>query len=271
VVRLDTATPTTAARARNNGFAALRTLRPDSRFVQFVDGDCELTAGWLETAASFLSERSDVAVVCGRRRERHPSASVYNRLCDVEWDTPVGQTSACGGDALMRTDAFAAVGGFRGELIAGEEPELCLRLRERGWKIWRLDAEMTRHDAALARLVQWWTRCVRGGYAMAEVSQLHWRSPLGIWKRELTRALCLGCLLPVLILASALLHPGALLAATFYPLHICRIAIRRGPARSASWAYGLFMTLAKFAESQGALKFHWRRLGQGAAQLIEYK
>jgi hypothetical protein len=33
---------------------------------------------------------------------------------------------------------------------AGEEPELCVRLRRRGWRILRLDAEMTRHDAASA-------------------------------------------------------------------------------------------------------------------------
>ena len=36
---------------------------------------------------------------------------------------------------LVRVEAFEAVGGFRPELIAGEEPELCMRLREKGWKI----------------------------------------------------------------------------------------------------------------------------------------
>ena len=35
-----------------------------------------------------------VAVVCGRRRERLPEASVYNRLCDLEWDGPPGETEA---------------------------------------------------------------------------------------------------------------------------------------------------------------------------------
>ena len=73
-----------------------------------------------------MVQHSDVAVVCGRRRERHPSASIYNRLCDIEWDTPVGQTSACGGDSLVRAEAFEAVGGFRAQLMAGEEPEALL-------------------------------------------------------------------------------------------------------------------------------------------------
>src|SRR6266446_1639370 len=47
VVQLDTAQPFTAARARNRGFAALLTLRPNLQFVQFLDGDCELLGGWL--------------------------------------------------------------------------------------------------------------------------------------------------------------------------------------------------------------------------------
>src|SRR5262245_28643656 len=49
VVKLDLAQPFTAARARNEGFAALKALRPDIRFVQFVDGDCELVDDWLRT------------------------------------------------------------------------------------------------------------------------------------------------------------------------------------------------------------------------------
>jgi len=72
VVNLDISRPFSAARARNEGFAALVELNPNVRFVQFVDGDCELVSGWLEAALEFLARRNDVAVVCGRRRERHP-------------------------------------------------------------------------------------------------------------------------------------------------------------------------------------------------------
>ena len=43
-----------------------------------------------------------------------------------------------------------AVGGFRDDLIAGEEPELCVRLRAAGWRIWRLlESDMAFHDAAM--------------------------------------------------------------------------------------------------------------------------
>src|SRR4029079_3842379 len=71
VVNLDLTQPFTAARARNEGFAALISLNPQVRFVQFVDGDCELVAGWLAIASTFLMNKADIAVVCGRRRERH--------------------------------------------------------------------------------------------------------------------------------------------------------------------------------------------------------
>jgi glycosyltransferase involved in cell wall biosynthesis len=271
VVRLDTAEPFTAARARNAGFAALKALMPNVQFVQFIDGDCELVDAWLVTAMEFIGQRRDVAVVCGRRRERYPSASVYNSLCDIEWNTPVGEAAACGGDSLMRVEAFEPVGGFRAQLIAGEEPELCLRLREQEWKIWRLDAEMTRHDAAITRFRQWWMRTVRGGYAATEVARLHWHSPFAIWKWELARAVFWSGLVPVLIGAGALFQPIALTGALIYPFQICRIAIARGADSSESWTYALFMMLAKFAEFQGILTFHWRGLRRNTLELIEYK
>src|SRR5512139_2136631 len=138
VVALDMTVPFTAARARNEGFKRMRKLYPQAEYVQFLDGDCELSPAWLEKAASFLDLNLSVAAVCGRRRERWPERTVYNMLCDIEWDTPIGEAKACGGDVLMRVDAFEEVHGFRPDLIAGEEPELCVRLRASGWKIWRL-------------------------------------------------------------------------------------------------------------------------------------
>ena len=118
VVDLDLSIPFTAARARNAGFERLCREWPDVTYVQFVDGDCELEAGWIAKAEQTL-DSEDWAVVCGRRRERYREATIYNRLCDMEWDTPVGPAAACGGDAMMRVDVFRQVGGFSEDLIAG--------------------------------------------------------------------------------------------------------------------------------------------------------
>jgi GT2 family glycosyltransferase len=149
-----------------------------------VDGDCEVVSGWLETAYQTLTNHPEIAVVCGRRRERFPDASIYNRLCDLEWNTPIGDAKACGGDAMMRVVAFRQVEGFNSKLIAGEEPELCYRLRQQGWKIWRLDVEMTLHDADMKRFNQWWKRNVRAGHAYAEVAWLHGKEPERYWVKE---------------------------------------------------------------------------------------
>ena len=270
VVKLDLAQPFTAARARNEGFAKLIVLRPNVRFVQFVDGDCTLAPLWIDSAVAFMENRPDVAIVCGRRRERNPAESIYNRMLDDEWNTPIGEATACGGDALVRVEAFKRVGGFRPSLIAGEEPELCLRLREGGWKIWRLNEEMTQHDAAMYSFTQWWLRSVRSGYAFAEVSRLHRTSPHAIWGRETARAVFWAGILPLLICAGALIHPYALSLALAYPLQVVRIRIRRG-ASSESWWYATLSVPGKFAQLWGGLKFYSRNLRRQPAKLIEYK
>ena len=99
VLALDMAKPFTAARARAEGVAMLFDRFPDTTFVMFIDGDCEMESGWLATAGEFLNAHPDFATVCGRRRERHPEASFYNRLADFEWDTPVGEAAAQAGKA----------------------------------------------------------------------------------------------------------------------------------------------------------------------------
>lgn len=272
VLMLDMGTPFTAARARNEGFCALQRRLPTMRWVQFVDGDCEVDGGWLATAQAFLDEHPDVAVVCGRRRERFPQRSVYNLLCDLEWDTPVGEAKACGGDALMRVDALAAVGGFRPELIAGEEPELCVRLRAKGWKVWRLDAEMTLHDAAMTRFSQWWRRSLRAGHAYAEGAYLHGQAPERHWLRESRRAWLWGLGIPLVILLACLLLGGwCLLLLLVYPLQVVRLARRGGKSVRENWLQAVFLVLGKFPEMLGQLKFLRHRIAAGKPTLIEYK
>ena len=263
VVALDMARPFTAARARNAGVDA---LEGSPGFVQFLDGDCVLRDGWLATARQFLEDRPDVAVVCGRRRERFPEASVYNALIDAEWDTPVGEAKACGGDALMRLQALKDVGGYNDTLIAGEEPELCVRLRQAGWKIWRLDAEMTWHDAALSRFGQWWRRSKRAGHAFAEGAHLHGAPPERHWVAETRRALLWGAMLPMgIFLLFLLVGPWALLLLLVYPAQVLRLSRRHG----LRWAF--FTTLGKVPEALGALSFHLGRLRGKQNALIEYK
>ena len=272
VVDLDMRLPFTAARARNAGFRRLREIDPDLTYVQFLDGDCELVNGWTEYAIAFLIERPDVAVVCGRLRERHPERSVYNWLCDREWQVEPGEVQLCGGIAMVRVDAFEAVSGFREDLIAGEEPELCVRLRRIGWRIWRLDTEMALHDAAMMRFGQWWRRALRSGYAFAEGAYLHGSLPERHWVWESGRAWLWGIILPVAcLMVGVILGPWGWVAWLIYPLQVLRQAVRNQGSPSQRTLVALFQVLARFPEACGQIKFIGDRLFGRQAQLIEYK
>ncbi|MBK8012620.1 MAG: glycosyltransferase [Deltaproteobacteria bacterium] len=306
VVELDLSRPFTAARARNEGFERLMAIasRPrteatptptptpastptpglESRpgfepgsllaYVQFIDGDCEIVPGWLARGRARLIERKDLAVVCGRRREKYPGASIYNRLCDLEWDTPVGEAEACGGDALMRIEAFQRAEGFNASLICGEEPDLCLRLRRLGYAVERLDAEMTRHDAAMAEFHQWWKRSVRAGYAYAEGASNHADGDEAYSKKDVRSILFWGAL-PAVALGAGVPTLGlSLCMLGAYPLGARRIyqgERARGRSPSDALLYASFCMLGKFPELQGLARYYSNRLRGRASALIEYK
>jgi len=271
VVNLDMTRPFTAAPARNEGFAALMKLMPEAKYVQFVDGDCEVVSGWLDIALEFLQTNAKVAAVCGRRRERFPNRSIYNALCDAEWDTPIGQTRSCGGDVMMRTDALRGVNGYRSDLIAGEEPELCVRLRQAGWQIWRLGEEMTLHDANIVRFGQWWKRAMRGGYAFAQGAFLHGAPPESHCVTPVRRLWAWGLGLPMLIVFGFLFTPWAVLILLAYPLQMLRLASRDQDLRTGRWHRAFFLVASKFPEMIGALKFTFNRCSGKSGTLIEYK
>lgn len=271
IVELDTRHAFTAARARNAGFARLMAMGPVD-LVQFIDGDCTLREGWIAMAQAFLAANPGVAVVCGRRRERFPQASVYNRLCDWEWDTPIGEASACGGDAMMRAAVLQAVGGFDPTLIAGEEPELCVRIRQAGWRIWRLDAEMTLHDAAMTRFAQWWKRTRRAGHAFAEGAAMHGAPPERHFVAPTRRAVFWGAVLPGATLLAALPSGGlSLVLLLAYPAQVLRLAFRKGIGLRQSWEQALFLMLGKVPEALGVAEYWLRRRFRRPAGLIEYK
>ncbi|HXE52500.1 MAG TPA: glycosyltransferase [Tepidisphaeraceae bacterium] len=282
VVELDTSLPFSAARARNSGFERLLRSDPQVRLVQFVDGDCQIVDGWIERASRELEMHNDVAVVCGRRRERDPDASVYNRLADLEWDTAVGETQSCGGDALMRVDAFQAVGGFDASVVAGEEPELCQRLRAKGWKILRIDSEMTQHDSAMLHLSQWWRRAVRSGYGWMDIRARFPGNEAAARQVRSSRTWSLGWL------AAAIIALGAgtlalnirwgvfacLLVVLLFPLQMLRIAAgvrQRVGHPSDAIAYAFLTMLSKWANVIGQAHYWKDRRAGRIARMIEYK
>ncbi len=271
VVELDMTVPFSAARARNAGFEHLRSVAPKLVYVQFVDGDCEVDSAWLGKAVEFLNRNPEVVAVCGRRRERFPERTIFNALCDIEWDTPVGETRACGGDSMMRIDAFEAVHGFRADLIAGEEPELCVRLRANGGKIWRLNAEMTMHDAAMTRIGQWWKRAKRAGYAFAEGASLHGAPPERHYVAQARRAFLWGLAIPAMIMAATAVNPVSIGLLLAYPLQVLRIVAKGKIGNRMVWWHAVFQVMGRFPEGFGMLNFVRDRFLGKKGVLIEYK
>lgn len=273
VVELDLRVAFTASRARNEGFRRLIELQHNLDYVFFVDGDCEVVDGWLEKATRFLNEHSDFAIVWGFRRERYPEKSVYNMLCDLEWcDYPTGDVKFCGGDALTRVEAFQQVEGYRPDLICGEEPEMCVRLRQAGWRIWHLTENMTLHDAAMYRFGQWWQRMRRAGYGFAQGAALHGAPPERFGVLESWRAWLWGLLIPLAaVVFGFAVGWWSLLVLLVYPLQFMRLVIGgKRTLRENCWRAGALL-LSKFPELLGQLKYLTDRLRRVQSRLIEYK
>lgn len=275
VVQLDPARPFSAARARNEGFERLLAMAPEVELVQFVDGDCELMGDWLRLGSALLGERTDVAIVCGRLRERYPEASVYNRLCDLEFDREPGEVKGCGGIFLCRAGAFREVGGFDARVVAGEEPELCVRLRRAGWKVWRLRDEMAWHDSAMTRFGQWWKRGVRSGLAYAQGAALHGAGPERYCVRECVGIWAWAFCLPLVALGLAWWTRGwSLLVLLAYPIQVWRVRCgwrRPERARGDAWWYALACVGIKWPQWVGQMEFLRRRLLGEAPRIIEHK
>jgi glycosyltransferase involved in cell wall biosynthesis len=282
VVELDRSVPFSASRARNAGFAALRELG-DFDCIQFVDGDCEILDGWIDAGSTFLMQHEQFAACCGLLREREPNASIYNGICDVEWAVKTGESDACGGLAMYRVSALQAVGGFDPTVAAGEERELCGRLRAKGWKIMRLDAPMATHDAAMKHFAQWWRREIRAGYGGLDVAT-RFENGNGNFSRQIRSARIWGLVFPLTFIVFALAAgairglrialPIVALMLCVYVLQILRIAIktkRRGRTLKFSLTYAFLLMLAKWAQLIGQFRYiRDRRQGQ-QPRLIEHK
>ncbi len=271
----------TAARARNAGIAALVAAAPDVAFVQTIDGDCEMDAGWLAQGLATLRTDAGLGAVTGRLRERYPERSLYNALCDHEWNGVPGEVPGFGGIALLRMQALNDAGQYRADMIAGEDTEMAMRMRKAGWRIRRIAADMALHDANITRFGQWWKRARRGGHGFAEMAYLHPDARWPDWPRTCRSIVAWGAVLPAVALAGVVLaavSPWTLLitaaVVALYPLKATRIAAaKRVEGVSPPLARrigGLFM-LGKFPELLGLTEFRRNRRAGRASAIIEYK
>ena len=275
VVELDSSILFSAARARNEGYQWLKSANPNIELVQFVDGDCELFQDWLQTGANALVTNGGVAIVCGRLRERYPETSLYNRICDIEWNRLPGEVDACGGIFMMRVSVFHEVGGFNPSIISGEEPELCLRIRRMGWKVLRLPQNMAWHDAAMVRFSQWWHRSVRSGHGYAEGMARYGQNAERYYFKESISIWVWAAVLPVVILCGAWPTNGlSLFLLILYPFKLWRIArwaAHLNDRVGDRWIFSSHCLLAKWPELWGQIKYWLNHFRGRQPAIIEHK
>ena len=274
VIELDMSIPFSAARARNEGYQYLLSAYSDIDYIQFFDGDCEVCEGWIATAHKCLEDNPRLAAVCGRTRERFPDKTIYNKLCEIEWDAPVGPTKSTGGGFMCRRQALVEVGGFDPRVIAGEEPELCFRLRQSGWEIERLGHDMVLHDADMTSFRQWWRRTERSGHAYAQAVSMHGRSHERYYVKDLVRVLLWALLIPAFTLVFTVFFSAwFLLLLLVYPLKIAQIA--QAEIKRHGFYIGLVhastLVLCKFPQFKGVIHFVVKYLTGQNFKIIEHK
>jgi GT2 family glycosyltransferase len=272
VHELDPARPFTAARGRNEGLELLLARVPDAAFVQFLDGDCVLAPDWIDRALAHMTAHPDVGVLAGRLREDMREKNVYHRLADMEWDVPSGDVESTGGICMMRVSAFREAGGFDPGIPAGEELNLALRIKARGYRVVRIAEDMALHDIKMQHFKQWWKRAKRYGHATAESLYLY-----GIEDRqrrkELASILAWGAALPSAALALALPTLGTSLGLLAgYPVLFMRVRkhrIEHGDRPDDAALYATAQVLAKFAGVTGVMEFT-RRWLRGDLQHVKH-
>lgn len=265
--------PYTAARGRSIGTELLERELPGIEFVLYVDGDCTLAATFVETAIAFLDRHPRAAAVAGRRREQ--GSDFWSRVIDLEWDVPAGVVTAVGGDSIMRLSAVHEAGGWPVDVIAGEEPDLCLRMGGHGWECHRISAEMTTHDIRMTNVRQYLRRGFRSGHAYAEVAWRRRRRGGGGRLRSVLSILLYGAVIPLAALISSFVFwPAVVVCVLLYVRLMVVLAVRcrrRGHDLPLAIAYATLTTVGKFSQTLGVFRFVLGRVLGRRSKIVEYQ
>jgi GT2 family glycosyltransferase len=276
VVKLSADRPFSAARGRNEGMAELLRRWPATEFVLFLDGDCTLCSDFPSAALSAFAQYPDCGIVTGHLSERQPEASLYNRLCSIEWQSPPGFIRGgrgLGGIMAVRVAAFRAAGGFNEQAIAGEEADFAARLELAGWSVLKIDAPMAIHDAHMLHFGQWWRRTERSGHAMAH-RYLGQSGSTDDGARAVRSALFWGFILPLAVVLLLIPTRGAslllLLGYAWLGSRTFRYYRAKGLDGPDARLATRFVIYGKFPEFLGILRYGVNRF-RGRFHVIDWR
>jgi GT2 family glycosyltransferase/glycosyltransferase involved in cell wall biosynthesis/Tfp pilus assembly protein PilF len=152
---------------RNLGFARACNQGADAsaaEYVLFLNNDTVPNEGWLEAMVAAADADPAVGIVGARLLYpdgtiQHAGLHMVNGIPDHEFrgaaadDPRVTQTRdldmVTGACLLIRRELFIELGGFDAQFVNGvEDVDLCLRARERGWRVvYCADAVVEHHEA----------------------------------------------------------------------------------------------------------------------------
>jgi len=115
------------------------------KYLFFIDGDTLLYRNWLPRGIRFLEEHQEAAVVAGSVHEIfEDEAGKTVGFLKHRYGHLAGPASvkAMGGIALYRKSVLDQVGPFNPFIAADEEPELGIRIRHAGYRLFRLPEPM---------------------------------------------------------------------------------------------------------------------------------
>jgi len=159
VIALDADQRLTAAAGRHVGYQ-----QATGRFILFLDGDMELYPGWLEQALNLLIENPQIAAITGTLIDRPKATPARHTLLTPLRSDPIipKDIKHGGGAAIYRRSVLEEVGSFNPYLYSDEEPDLCIRIRHRGYRVVQLDHPIAMHytdpDGQLSTLIARWRR-----------------------------------------------------------------------------------------------------------------
>lgn len=268
VAKLDDPSPS-AGKARNLGWKMAA-----APIVMFLDGDTQLHPNFVIKGLLALEDK-ELCAVFGRLKEVHPEKSIYIRVMDLDWVFPLGKTLFFGGNVLVRRCAIAAVDGFDPTLKAGEEPEMCARLRADGWNIEHIDVPMARHDLAITTFKAYWLRAYRSGIAYAEVAERMRLRGDPLWQHDAKRDFRHGLLFtvtPIVMWVHPIVTLAVLMAAVTVLARTAKRCDWKAPGQTLlCWQYAAHVLFQKIPAFFGQLQ--WRRAQRRHAEIhmVEYK
>ncbi len=251
-----------AAENRNLGFVHAR-----GHYIQFVDGDMLLAADWPAAAAAFLEAHPETAAVCGNLREK--TQGLLHQAMELDWLPRQGPIRHCGGAAMFRRDILERMGGFPEDVLYGEEPCLCWRIRnELHMNIYQIDRTMADHDLGFKGSGDYWRRNVRVGSTYAAIAARFATTSDPLWRREALANLAWAAIL-VFGGAALALGPGwlrlAVLAFALFVVARKTLQTRsRGNPLLLSLVYALHTYFVKLPLAEGEMRWIFQRGWQAA-------